>query len=179
MSGSDDFTETIRSFSQHANKIATKGDKDAKDKAEGVLKAQLKRVVNETRGADISIGEDGIPVLTPLSSTRGPLAGRSRLGRDTLQTEMVTALVDTYKAYAAAGIVDMADLSELSTDEAVPLEPVQSKNPVGRSSVLTVQQLEKKLAEEQSNLPPLEDVEDGVYELDDGTQFTVVGGEIQ
>jgi hypothetical protein len=92
---------------------------------------------------------------------------------------MVTALVDTYKAYAAAGIVDMADLSELSTDEAVPLEPVQSKNPVGRSSVLTAQQLEKKLAEEQSNLPPLEDIEDGVYELDDGTQFTVVGGKIQ
>lgn len=178
-----EFTESVRAFGQHANRIASKGDKDAKDKAEGILKAQLKRVVNETRGADISIGEDGIPVLASLSSTRNPLGGRSRLGRDTLQTEMVTALVDTYKAYAAVGIVDMADLSELSTaEEFVPLDPVQSKNPVGRrgrSSVLTAQQLEKKLAEEQSNLPPLEDVEDGVYELDDGTQFTVVGGEIQ
>ncbi len=180
LTNTDEFIESITAFKQHSNRIASKGDKDAKERAAGVLKAQLARVVNETRTVDISIGEDGIPVVAS-SVSSGGLSGRTRKIEEARYTEMVNALTDTYKAYAAVGIVDMADLSELSTaeplGEAVPLDPTQQEKV--RGGILTAQQLEKKLAEEQSNLPPLEGVEDGVYELDDGTQFTVVGGKIQ
>ena len=183
LSDNDEFTESIRAFSQHANKIGTKGDAEAAKRAREVLRAQQKRVADYVKGTtslSVSIGDDGLAVVTG-EGVRSGLAGRAAAGKEAQAREMVDALNASYLAYNRAGVADLADLSELSTaeelPEATPLEPTQRERVSG--TVLTSEQLDKKLAEEGSSLPPLEGVEDGVYELEDGTQFTVVGGKIQ
>ena len=183
LSDNDGFTESIHAFSQHANKIGTKGDAEAAKRARGVLKAQQKRVaafVKGTSALSVSIGDDGLAVVTGEGGRSG-LSGRAAAGKEAQAREMVDALNASYLAYNRAGVADLADLSELSTaeelPEATPLQTTQRERRTG--SVLTSKQLDKKLAEEDLSLPPLEGVEDGVYKLDDGTQFTVVGGKIQ
>lgn len=178
-----EFTESVSAFAQHAYKIGTKGDEEAGERARGVLKAQQKRVADYVKGTtalSVSIGDDGLAVVTGEGVRKG-LSGRSVAGKEAQAREMVDALNASYLAYNRAGVADLADLSELSTaeklTEATAFEPTQRERVMNK--VLTAEQLDKKLAEEEANLPPLEGVEDGVYELDDGTQFTVVGGKIQ
>ena len=170
------FTESIVSFGTKARKISVESKKpngnerDSKAQVAQVLRAQLARVVTDSRREDINIimGEDGIPVVQQVRFSKG-IASRGQGSGISSMQKQIDALVGTYIEYSRFGLADMKDLSELTLAqperEAVK---AQSSSPISRAN-----------AARQENQPDVSGLEDGVYEDEDGNQFTVVGEEIQ
>ena len=170
------FTESIISFGTKARKISVESKKpngnerDSKAQVAQVLRAQLARVVTDSRREDINIimGEDGIPVVQQVRFSKG-IASRGQGSGISSMQKQIDALVGTYTEYSNFGLADMKDLSELTLaqpeKEAVK---VQSSSPIARAN-----------AARQENQPDVSGLEDGVYEDEDGNQFTVVGEVIQ
>ena len=170
------FTESIISFGTKARKISVESKKpngnerDSKAQVAQVLRAQLARVVTDSRREDIDItmGEDGIPVVRNVRTSRGIASAGQSAGISRMQKQL-DALVGTYTEYSKFGLADMKDLSELVLvqPERAPVK-AQSTSPIARAN-----------AARQENQPDVSGLEDGVYEDADGNQFTVVGEEIQ
>ena len=170
------FTESIISFGTKARKISVESKKpngnerDSKAQVAQVLRAQLARVVTDSRREDINIimGEDGIPVVQQVRFSKG-IASRGQGSGISSMQKQIDALVGTYIEYSRFGLADMKDLSELTLAqperEAVK---AQSSSPISRAN-----------AARQENQPDVSGLEDGVYEDEDGNQFTVVGEVIQ
>jgi len=170
------FTESIISFGTKARKISVESKKpngnerDSKAQVAQVLRAQLARVVTDSRREDINIimGEDGIPVVQQVRFSKG-IASRGQGSGISSMQKQIDALVGTYIEYSKFGLADMKDLSELTLAqperEAVK---AQSSSPISRAN-----------AARQENQPDVSGLEDGVYEDEDGNQFTVVGEVIQ
>ena len=170
------FTESIISFGTKARKISVESKKpngnerDSKAQVAQVLRAQLARVVTDSRREDINIimGEDGIPVVQQVRFSKG-IASRGQGSGISSMQKQIDALVGTYTEYSKFGLADMKDLSELTLAqperEAVK---AQSSSPISRAN-----------AARQENQPDVSGLEDGVYEDEDGNQFTVVGEVIQ
>jgi len=181
------FTESINSFGDKARQVsvAAKGKNGSEAAAKGqvgqVLRAQLKRVVEDSRfkNLTISLDENGLPVsnqdkLQPSSAAAtairygdiASLAGRGVAGGDRTKLQQpskntaegeIAALVKAYTEYAKFGLADIRDLQELVTIE----------GPAAPQAGATAEQ------------PDVSGLEDGVYEDDQGNQFTVIGGAIQ
>ena len=181
------FTESINSFGDKARQVsvAAKGKNGSEAAAKGqvgqVLRAQLKRVVEDSRfkNLTISLDENGLPVsfqdkLQPSSAVAAAirygdiasLAGRGVAGGDRTKLQQpskntaegeIAALVKAYTEYAKFGLADIRDLQELVTIE----------GPAAPQAGATAEQ------------PDVSGLEDGVYEDDQGNQFTVIGGAIQ
>ena len=181
------FTESINSFGDKARQVsvAAKGKNGSEAAAKGqvgqVLRAQLKRVVEDSRfkNLTISLDENGLPVsfqdkLQPSSAVAAAirygdiasLAGRGVAGGDRTKLQQpskntaegeIAALVKAYTEYAKFGLADIRDLQELVTIE----------GPAAPQAGSTAEQ------------PDVSGLEDGVYEDDQGNQFTVIGGAIQ
>ena len=181
------FTESINSFGDKARQVsvAAKGKNGSEAAAKGqvgqVLRAQLKRVVEDSRfkNLTISLDENGLPVsnqdkLQPSSAAAtairygdiASLAGRGVAGGDRTKLQQpskntaegeIAALVKAYTEYAKFGLADIRDLQELVTIE----------GPAAPQAGSTAEQ------------PDVSGLEDGVYEDDQGNQFTVIGGAIQ
>jgi hypothetical protein len=166
----DSFTGKARQLSVIA-KSENGNEKAVKGQVGQVLRAQLARVVTGSRREDINItiGEDGIPVVQQIRFSKGIASRGQAVGLSRMEKE-VEALVKAYTEYARFGLADIKDLSELAL---VPTEPeavkVQSTSPISRAAK----------ARRQEEQPDVSGLEDGVYEDDQGNQFTVVGGAIQ
>jgi len=170
------FTESIVSFGTKARKISVESKKpngnerDSKAQVAQVLRAQLARVVTDSRREDINIimGEDGIPVVQQVRFSKG-IASRGQGSGISSMQKQIDALVGTYTEYSKFGLADMKDLSELTLAQPEREDvKVQSSSPISRAN-----------AARQENQPDVSGLEDGVYEDEDGNQFTVVGEEIQ
>jgi len=170
------FTESIISFGTKARKISVESKKpngnerDSKAQVAQVLRAQLARVVTDSRREDINIimGEDGIPVVQQVRFSKG-IASRGQGSGISSMQKQIDALVGTYIEYSKFGLADMKDLSELTLAQPERKDvKVQSSSPISRAN-----------AARQENQPDVSGLEDGVYEDEDGNQFTVVGEVIQ
>jgi len=170
------FTESIVSFGTKARKISVESKKpngnerDSKAQVAQVLRAQLARVVTDSRREDINIimGEDGIPVVQQVRFSKG-IASRGQGSGISSMQKQIDALVGTYIEYSKFGLADMKDLSELTLAQPERKDvKVQSSSPISRAN-----------AARQENQPDVSGLEDGVYEDEDGNQFTVVGEVIQ
>jgi len=171
------FTESVKSFGSKARKISVESKKEngneraSKAQVGQVLRAQLARVVTDSRRQDVNIimGEDGVPVVQQVRTSRG-IASRGQASGISSMQKQIDALVGTYAEFSKFGLADMSELSELVLVQPEP-EPVkvQSTSPIARAA-------EARRQEEQ---PDVSGLEDGVYEDDQGNQFTVVGGAIQ
>jgi hypothetical protein len=171
------FTESVKSFGTKARKISVESKKEngneraSKAQVGQVLRAQLARVVKDSRREDINItiGEDGVPVVQQVRFSKG-IASRGQGSGISSMQKQIDALVGTYAEFSKFGLADMSELSELALAqperEAVK---VQSTSPIARAAK----------ARRQEEQPDVSGLEDGVYEDDQGNQFTVVGGAIQ
>ena len=137
------FTESVRSFGTKARKISVESKKpngnerDSKAQVAQVLRAQLARVVTDSRRSDITItmGEDGVPTVQQVS-TRAGIAGASQSKQVSVMQEQIDALVGTYSEFSKFGLADMGDLSELVLEQPERTKPVkaQSSSPIARAA---------------------------------------------
>ena len=155
------FTESINSFGDKARQVsvAAKGKNGSEAAAKGqvgqVLRAQLKRVVEDSRfkNLTISLDENGLPVsnqdkLQPSSAAAtairygdiASLAGRGVAGGDRTKLQQpskntaegeIAALVKAYTEYAKFGLADIRDLQELVTIEGPAAPQAQQRREDG------------------------------------------------
>lgn len=134
------FTESVKSFGTKARKISVESKKEngneraSKAQVGQVLRAQLARVVTDSRREDINIimGEDGIPVVQQVRFSKGIASVGQGSGISSMQKQ-IEALVGTYAEFSKFGLADMSDLSELALAQPEREDvKVQSRNPIGR-----------------------------------------------
>jgi hypothetical protein len=172
---SNEFSESIPAFAQHANKIGTKGSPEDAKRAREVLREQTKRLATDLQSNKnilIDIDEQGRPVARPafpnMPERSGLSGGGLRRGELERAQSDLDALFNSYSAYGNAGVADINDLQELVKEQEEKAPRPRNVNPRGRSS--------KPQASEGEGQGPTIEAEGTLLQDEEGNMFRVVDG---